>query len=73
VSKEGIYIDPKRDKEISELNPPTKRKGLQYFYGKIKFVQSFVPHYATIFKPINKLFKKDDKFEWMPHIQKYFT
>jgi hypothetical protein len=73
VSKEGVYIDPERVKEINDLNPPTSRKGVQYFFGKINFVRRFVPDYATIVKPINKLLKKDKKFEWTPDIQKSFT
>jgi hypothetical protein len=35
VRKEGIYIDPERVKAINDLNPPTSRKGVQYFFGKI--------------------------------------
>jgi hypothetical protein len=69
VSKERIYIDPGRVKAINDLNPPTSRKGVQSFFGKIKFVQRFVLNYATIFKPINKLLKKYHKFEWTPYIQ----
>jgi hypothetical protein len=38
VCKERIYIDPKRVKEINDLNPPTSKKGVQYFLGKINFV-----------------------------------
>jgi hypothetical protein len=47
---------------------------VQYFFGKIHCVRRFVPDYAcTIVKPINKLLKKDQKFEWTPYIQKAFT
>jgi len=35
VRKEGICIDPERIKEINDLNPPTSREGVQYFFGKI--------------------------------------
>jgi hypothetical protein len=73
VSKEGIYIDLERIKEINDLSPPTSKKGLQYFFGKINFVQIFVPDYATIVKPINILLKKDQKFEWTQEIQATFT
>jgi hypothetical protein len=73
VRKEGIYIDPERVNAINDLNPPTSRKGVQSFFGKINFVRRFVPDYATIVKPINKLLKKDQKFEWTPDIQKSFT
>jgi hypothetical protein len=73
VSKEGIYIDPERVKSINELSPPTSRKGVQSFFGKINFVRRFVPDYATIVKPINVLLKKDKKFEWTQEIQRAFT
>jgi hypothetical protein len=68
-----VYIDPERIKAINDLNPPTSKKGVQSFFGKINFVQIFVPNYATIVKPINKLLKKDQKFEWTSEIQKAFT
>jgi hypothetical protein len=38
VCKEGIYIDPKRIKEINEINPLTSKNGVQSFFGKINFV-----------------------------------
>jgi hypothetical protein len=69
VNKEGIYIDPERVKEINELNPPTSKKGVKSFFGKINFVRRFVPDYATIVKPINLLLKKDQIFEWTEYIQ----
>jgi hypothetical protein len=73
VNKEGIYIDPDRVKAINELNPPTSKKGVQSFFGKINFVRRFVPDYATIVKPINALLKKDQRFEWTQDIQREFT
>jgi len=48
VSKEGIYIDCERIKAINDLNPPTSRKWVQYFFRKIKFVRIFVPDYAKL-------------------------
>jgi hypothetical protein len=38
VRKEGVYIDPKRIKSINDLSPPTSKKGVQSFFGKINFV-----------------------------------
>jgi hypothetical protein len=73
VSKEGVHIDLERVNVINDLNPPTSIKGVQYFFGKIKFVQHFVLDYDTIVKPINKLLKKDQHFKWTLDIQKDFT
>jgi hypothetical protein len=73
VSKEGIFIDPKRIKAINELNPPSSKKGVQSFFGKINFVRRFVPDYASIVKPINLLLKKDQIFEWTSDTQNAFN
>jgi hypothetical protein len=64
VCKEGTYIDPERDKGINELNPLSSKKGVQSFFGKIKFVRKFVFDYEIIVKLINSLMKKDQRFEW---------
>eukprot|EP00253_Pinus_taeda_P020727 PITA_20727 len=40
VSKDGIYIDPDRIKEISEIPFPHNKKSMQSFLGQINFVKS---------------------------------
>jgi hypothetical protein len=71
--KEGIYIDPKRVKAINELKPPSSKKGVESFFGKIKFVRRFVPDYPRIVKPINLLLKKDQGFEWTTDTKEAFN
>jgi hypothetical protein len=73
VCKEIIYIDPQRVKAINELNPPSSKKGVQSFFGKINFVQRFVPDYASIVKLIKSLLKKDQRFEWNSDTKEYFS
>jgi hypothetical protein len=74
VSKEVIYIDPKRIKSINDMSPPTSKKGVRSLFGKINFVRQIVLIYATIVNPINKLLKKDNKkIEWTTEIQVAFT
>jgi len=67
-----VYIDPVIIKSINDLNPPTSKNGVQSFFGKINFIRQIFLNYATIVKAINKLLKKDQKFEWTPKIQKVF-
>jgi hypothetical protein len=38
LCKEGIYIDTERVKAINNIKPPTSKKGVQTFFGKINFV-----------------------------------
>jgi hypothetical protein len=73
LCKEGIYIDPERLKVINELNPPSSKKLVQSFFGKINFVRRFVHDYASIVKSINLLLKKEQRFEWIVDTQEAFN
>jgi hypothetical protein len=64
VSEEGIYVDPKRIKSIKNVCPPTNKKALQSFFGKINFIQRFVPNFVERVKPMNAFLKKDIVFKW---------
>lgn len=46
VSKDGIYIDPDRINEISEIPFPHNKKSMQSFLGQINFVKRFVPDFS---------------------------
>jgi hypothetical protein len=46
VSDVGISIDPERVKSIQILPPPSSKKGIQAFMGKINFVCRFIPDFA---------------------------
>eukprot|EP00253_Pinus_taeda_P036018 PITA_36018 len=48
VSKDGIYIDPNRIKEISEIPFPDNKKSMQSFLGQINFVKRFIPGTSNI-------------------------
>jgi hypothetical protein len=52
VSKEGVYIDPERIKAINDMNPPTSKKGVQSFFGKINFVRRFVLTMLPLLNPL---------------------
>ena len=41
--------------------------------NKIKFLKRFIPNYALIVKPIKKLLRKDQDFEWTPEAQRAFA
>eukprot|EP00253_Pinus_taeda_P007765 PITA_07765 len=66
VSRDGIYIDPDRIKEISEIPFPHNKKSMQSFLGQINFVKRFVPDFSHIILPLQKMFKKNFVFKWGP-------
>src|ERR1700733_7398721 len=64
VSKDGIYIDPGRIKEISEIPFPHNKKSMQSFLGQINFVKRFVPDFSHIISPLQSMIKKNAVFKW---------
>eukprot|EP00253_Pinus_taeda_P013163 PITA_13163 len=64
VSKDGIYIDPDRIKEISEIPFPHNKKSMQSFLGQINFVKIFVPDFSQIILPLQTMIKKNSVFKW---------
>eukprot|EP00253_Pinus_taeda_P022023 PITA_22023 len=64
VSRDGIYIDPDRIKEISEIPFPHNKKSMQSFLGQINFFKRFVPDFSHIILPLQKMIKKNSVFKW---------
>jgi hypothetical protein len=52
VSKDGIIIDPERTQDIAKLPPPSSKKSMQSFLGKINFVRRFVPSFSEMVRPL---------------------
>eukprot|EP00253_Pinus_taeda_P005008 PITA_05008 len=63
-SKDGIYIDPDRIKEISEIPFPHNKNSMQSFLGQINFVKRFVPDFSHIILPLQAMIKKNSVFRW---------
>jgi hypothetical protein len=64
VSEEGISIDPERIESIKNIRPPTNKKSLQSFFGKINCRRRFIPNFVEKVKPLNALLRKDVTFKW---------
>jgi hypothetical protein len=58
ASKGGISIDPERVQSIKYVLPPTNKKSLQSFFGKINFIRRFLPNFSERIKPMSALLKK---------------
>ena len=64
ISKDGVKVDPERVESIKKVPLPQNLKALQSFNGQINFIRRFIPNLAELMKPLQKLLKKDAKFEW---------
>ncbi|UYV65069.1 hypothetical protein LAZ67_3003037, partial [Cordylochernes scorpioides] len=70
------YRDPDElavAKRESAIKPPTNQKTLQSFLGAVNVYNKFIPDYARLRAPLNKLLKKDVKWNWDPDCQQAFT
>jgi hypothetical protein len=66
VSKDGMIIDPERTQAIAKLSPPSSKKAMQSFLGKINFVRRFVLSFSEMVQPLQNLIKKDALYRWGP-------
>ena len=73
ISKEGVFIDPKRASSIEVITLPRNKKEIQAFLGKINFLWRFIPNYAEIVRDIINMLKKDHEVKWTVHVRHYFS
>ena len=74
VHKKGIQVDANKTRAIIEAKPPTSKKELQRFLGKVNFLRRFIPNTAgktKVFFSLLKL-KENDRFEWRREHQEAF-
>jgi hypothetical protein len=64
VSKNGMIIDPEITQSIANLPPPSSKKAMQSFLGKINFFRRFVPRFSEMVRPLQNLIKKDALYKW---------
>jgi hypothetical protein len=64
ISKEGITIDPKRVKKISQVNLPHNKKVMQLFFGKVNCVRKIILDFAKTVKQLQEMIKKYFVFKW---------
>jgi hypothetical protein len=64
VSEEGSILLIQKVESIKKIPPPTNKKSLQSFFGKINFIRRFIPNFVKKVKPMNALLKERCLFKW---------
>ena len=69
ISKKGIQ--PLQDKivTITNLAVPNNIDEICHFLGLTSYYRKFIPLFADITKPLNKVLQKDTKFQWSTQYQ----
>ena len=58
LSPDGFSMDPEKIKAIQEWPEPRKVKEVQSFLGFANFYRRFIPKFANIVHPLNRLMQK---------------
>ena len=64
VSKEGVKMDPNKCKSIQDYPVPRSSKDVKRFLGLASYYRKFIPNFADIAAPLNKLTQKNIRFKW---------
>ena len=69
VCHDRILVNPAKVMIILDLPPPTLVTQLRSVLGHIGYYRKFIRGYAKITAPMEKLLKKDAKFQWTESCQ----
>jgi hypothetical protein len=64
VCKQGLLVDPTKIANIVILPPPKSMSQLRETLGHTRYYRKFIKGYAQITAPMEKLLKKDTRFQW---------
>ena len=64
LSKCGIKTLPEETSAMEKLKEPSKIDECYHFLSLTGYYRNNIPLFANVTKPLNKLLKKDTKFQW---------
>jgi len=72
ITKDGIRPDPSKLYAVKEFPMPKTVKDVQSFLGLAGYYRKFIEDFSKIAKPLTKLTKKGEKFNWTAEQQNSF-
>jgi hypothetical protein len=69
VCKQGLLVDPTKIAVIVNLQPPKTVYQLRATLGHTGYYKKFIKGYAQITTPMEKMLRKDTKFQWNDECQ----
>lgn len=72
VGKEGVRINEDRVRAMKNLTKPKTAKKVKTFLGLASYYRKFIPKFADLVEPLNRLTHKNVKFRWTEECDKAF-
>ena len=72
INDEGIRMLSEKTEEILKIKAPKNTDEAQAFPGLLNYYRRFIPAFADLMHPIQKLLKNNVKFEWSEECDKEF-
>lgn len=72
LNREGIRVDPDKERAIREMEAPTDRRSLRRFLAMVGYLSRFSPDLAEAQLPLQALDKNDAQWLWSPAQQASF-
>ena len=72
VNAEGVATQKVTTEKITAFNRPHNVKTIKSFLGLCNYYRPFVPNFADLAKPLNRLLKKEIPFEWTKACEEAF-
>ena len=73
ISKDGIFVDPKKIEAIVNWERPKTVSEVRSFLGLASYYQRFIKGFSKIFGPLTNLTRKAVKFEWTDKCEHSFN
>ena len=66
ISKDGIRVNPKKLRAITDFEQPKTLRQLRRFIGMANVHRRFIPHFSTIATPLTNLTKEPKDYSKQP-------
>jgi len=73
VGRNGVATDPEKVRAIQDWVTPQDLTGLRAFLGLVGYYRQYIPDFAGIAQPLNRLTAKGVTWQWSPVKQRAFN